>query len=309
MNISKNQQPVKPLTSNSSSALPRASSLWGFSHADVIEYEGFDGRYGLPDQVRRALVACGLSRCVRVYEALWMCGMDDTLWLSAKAVGALLAHRGIPISMSTCRRALTSTLFEVRVVPITAHQRGAPFKEYRLRPMRAVCLKTGLDPGFIDLHTTPFSVDDLHSARAYKMRVCIATACYYGEISFSRLASQLNVSTRTIIRWTRIYPDVEITRQYQRQDLSLFENSLELVAQFEAKNRESGRQRYYVEAVTWHEEAPHDRVKAYPCIVAAVRRAEKAGARLVLVTCLPNRYRPREDLDAIHRYAGCFLPY
>jgi hypothetical protein len=159
----------------------------------------FDGRYGLPNSVREALLQGGQGEAALVIDALLLCGFTaGKVFIFQKAVGKLV-ELGFTTSRALVRRALNSSVFISQ--RLQTQRAGRPTKVYHMPAVEGLVKQYANNAMSA---ADPLEIKDMQSLTHYRQalhREFIRRAP--GIYSRAFLGQRLGVSERTTRNYDR----------------------------------------------------------------------------------------------------------
>lgn len=185
----------------------------------------FDGRYGLPNSVREALLQVGQGEAALVIDALLYCGFTAGKAFTFQKAVAKLGELGFSTSTALVRRGLNSGVFAAE--RLQTQRAGRPTKIYTMPEVSA--LAKAYANGAISA-ADPLEIIDMHSLTRYRQalhREFIRRAP--GIYSRAFLGQRLGVSERTTRNYDRRV-GIRAIRRLSKENLLWFPDWQEKVA-------------------------------------------------------------------------------
>ncbi len=261
----------------------------GSHHETLMEFEGFDPHWGLPDRLREAAIERDLLTSARVYDALMMRGIQPQDEITAYGALDVLLPAHIEINKNQVYEAFRSPVF---FLPLRqeAKGRGRPMRWYRLATLNEIARAFHI--GEIDDSTSPLTETDLASTAAYRAGLQRGMQQRQPEISRASLARRLGVTKGTTRNYDR-RNGTQIEPRFLGIDMSVYENWTDVFRLYQGKKD----RRYCLKVFPWNGKAPY--LAPLQMVVAATNI--KVGNRVEIVEQITNQYalHPRHQ----HLYA------
>jgi hypothetical protein len=250
----------------------------GTRHETLMEFEGFDPHWGLPDRLREAAIERDLLTSARLYDALSMLGFQPQDQITAYGVLDVLGGAKININKNDVYEAFASPIFFVPLRQET-RGRGRPMRWYRLATPNEIMRRLVIDD--VDDATSPLTEQDLASPAAYRAGLQRGMQQRQPEISRAALARRLGVSKATTRNYDR-RNGTRIEARFVCIDMSVYENWTDVFRLYESKRD----RRYCLKIYPWNGHPPY--LAPLKMVVAATHI--KAGSRVEIVEQTTNGY-------------------